>query len=278
MRSVQPVIGLFDSGVGGLSVLQQLLARHADLNYVYLADSAYFPYSLQPADFIEQRVLQLCEWMEKSYPLQALVMACNTASATTYEDLVEHHLPFPVYEPIGVTCDWIKKYSPDEKNIVVLATPVTIATNAYLTNLSSQYDVTQLPSAALVQAVEQGLLSDPKHIDAAKAVLEPLVQSILSHQPDILVLGSTHFSWAKEAIAPYLPSSVKLVDSAHCLSEVVNQLQLPPCGADTTKTHDVITTAASSDFNQFVKTRVPALSNIQVQTMAVAATTPSVTA
>ena len=227
-----------------------------------MADSQYFPYSLQTPQFIEQRVVELCHWMEKNYPLQALIMACNTASATTYADLVEYDLPFPVYEPIGVTCEWIKKHCKAAKNIMVLATPVTVATNAYLTNLSALFDVTQLSSAELVQAIEQGVIQNPDTPEA-KATLEPLSQLILSHEPDILVLGSTHFSWAKDALAPYLPQEIQIVDSAECLTEQVVKYNIQASNTQAPIT-DIITTIPSADFNRFVAS-IPLLANNTVQ-------------
>ena len=220
MRAKQILI--FDSGVGGLSVYQEIIHKTPYINSYYLFDNAYFPYGELDNDFLIARLTQLLLAFTQTHPVDLIVIACNTAS-TAALDVLRGHFSIPI---VGVV-PAIKPAAKLTKNGVIglLATPATIKRH-YTSRLISQFaadiEVLKIGSTELVKLAEEklhGLKVDKKRL---QKILEPWAS--LQNKPDVLVLGCTHFPLLKNEIADCLQGEVQLVDSGKAVANRVYQL------------------------------------------------------
>lgn len=201
-------IGIFDSGVGGLTVLREIrrLLPQADLHYV--ADSGHVPYGEKSTPYIIERSVKICEFLV-AQGAQAIVVACNTATASAIQDLREaFSVPIVGMEPALKPAAAVTKSGV----VGVLATTGTLA-SAKFAALLERYrsDVTVLAETCTgwVEAVERGEHEDPKTI----SLIEPPVTRLLEGGADALVLGCTHFPFLRPLIASIVGSRAVLIDT-----------------------------------------------------------------
>lgn len=186
---------VFDSGVGGLSVLAHLRVRLPTCSFVFACDNAALPYGTKPVEWLRQRIVAFCQAAVRETGACALVVACNTASTVALDDL-RRALAIPV---IG-TVPAVKPAAEHSQSgvIGVLATSTTIH-GAYLQRLiqqfASQCEVVNIAADALVGQAERKLRGEA--LD--DAVLEAMLAPLWAHsQLDTVVLGCTHFPLVKE--------------------------------------------------------------------------------
>lgn len=202
-------IGVFDSGLGGLSVLREIrrLLPHEDL--LYCADSGHAPYGEKPQHLIRARSLELCDFLVEQ-GAKALVMACNTATAAAAQAIRERWPELPV---IGME-PAVKPATAATRNGVVgvLATTGTLESArfaALLDQFGHGVRVLTRPGVGLVEAVERGELDSPALHDLLAAHLAPL----LAGGADVLVLGCTHYVFLREQIEAQLGPAVRVIDT-----------------------------------------------------------------
>lgn len=220
-----PVL-IFDSGVGGLSVMRAVRERMPHLDFVYLADNAFFPYGDLSDERIVNRVLSLVGDAETQYQPRLIVIACNTAST-----LVLDQLRARVRMPVVGVVPAIKPAAALTSNgrIGLLATPATVR-RPYLEGLirdhASDKTIIRVGSSALVQQAERWLAGHA--LDAA--VVGQSVQPLAAGAVDTVVLGCTHFPLIREALHDALPEVVHWVDSGEAIARRVQHLltQDPP--------------------------------------------------
>ncbi len=218
MHSECPV-GVFDSGVGGLSVLREirLSLPHEDL--IYVADSAHAPYGDKSKEFILDRSTAIAEFF-LSRNVKAIVVACNTATAAAVKELRgKYHLPMVAMEPA------VKPASEQTQTgvIGVLATSRTIHSNNFQILFSRFADkVKIIPQACpgLVELVEQGYLSGPE----IRKLLRQYVLPLVEQSADILVLGCTHYPFLAPVIQDIAGVHVKVIDSGPAIARHLNHL------------------------------------------------------
>ena len=212
------LIGVFDSGVGGLSILDEALDQLPEYDYLYLADSVNAPYGEKSSEWIAARSLALCQHLAKE-GCEAIVVACNTATAQAIKD-IRHALPhIPI---IGVE-PGIKPASMQTQNgiVGVLATEATLKSdkfNALLATLPPHCTFIKQAGAGLVPMIEAG------HADS-DAILELLAQHLEPIQlagADTLVLGCTHYPFLRKAIRKLLGDTITIIDTSEA---VVRQLK-----------------------------------------------------
>ena len=202
-------VGFFDSGVGGLSVLQaarRLLPRE---NMLYFADSAHCPYGSKGADFVRQRSLAISRFL-LGRGAKAVVVACNSASEAALEFLRQ---AFPALEIIGVepAVKVAQRLSRNRK-IGVLGTALTLKGRRFsrlLENFSSGMEVYTQPVAGLVERIEAGCFADRR----TRAILEKNLQPLLAKGVDTVVLGCTHYPLIQEHIAAVCGPRVQVIDT-----------------------------------------------------------------
>ena len=207
MNGKQDYIAVFDSGVGGISVLRQLRKTLPGERFLYFGDSANAPYGTRTTREVRRLVLNVAD---KLIPrgVKALVVACNTATAAAIDDLRRAH---PELIVVGV--EPALKPAADRfpgGRIGVIATPVTLREEKFC-RLLSRYDrlcrVYQIPAPQLVPLIEQGLVDTPQMEQTLRALLGPYVGRL-----DALVLGCTHYPFASHAMERLLGPGVEVLD------------------------------------------------------------------
>jgi glutamate racemase len=210
------VIGLFDSGLGGLSVLRAVRARLPDRELLYLADSAYCPYGPRPLAEVRARSMACARWLI-GQGAQAIVVACNTATSAA-ADLLRAELAVPVVamEP-GLKPAIAATRS---GRVAVLATSGTLR-GARFERLVERYaggvELTTLACPALVDLVERGELGGP----AARAVIEGYLAPLRSRGVDVIVLGCTHFPFLRPLIDELAGPAVTIIDTGPAVAAQV---------------------------------------------------------
>jgi glutamate racemase len=222
-------IGVFDSGVGGLTVLRALRAVLPTEDFIYLGDTARLPYGTKSPETVVRYSMQ-CAAVLLARGIRCLVVACNTASASA---LVALNLRYPSLPVIGVIepgAEAAVASSPSQ-HIAVIATEGTISGGAYQTAIhrrSAAARVTARPCSMFVALAEEGWTSGPIAEAVARRYLDPVFS--MRDAPDTLVLGCTHFPVLTPAIRAVLPAHVRIVDSAETTAAAV-QRQILPAGA-----------------------------------------------
>lgn len=207
-------IGVFDSGVGGLTVLRSLKRRWPAENFIYLADTARLPYGTKSLNTVHNYVEQ-CLGMLKRYPLKAVVVACNTASAA----LIEQPLKFdvPVLNVVGPGARRAVEKS-TSRRIGVLATRATVHSAAYvhaIQKLAPDAQVFQQPCPLFVPLVEEGWVDDP----ITNLIIYRYVSGVLRENIDTLIMGCTHYPALEAGIRRAVGPGIELVDSSQGIIE-----------------------------------------------------------
>jgi glutamate racemase len=214
-------IGIFDSGVGGLTVLRQLYRQLSNESIIYFGDTARLPYGIRSQAEILQFVREILTWMQQQR-VKMVIMACNTSSALALET-VREEFDLPI---LGVILPGARAAVQQGKRIGVIATPATAKSNAYrqaILEIDPDVQVWQVGCPEFVPLIEQNRIQDPYTTDVARSYLEPLIQ----HQIDTLVYGCTHYPHLEPVLRSLLPSSVKLVDPAvHVVAACTQELDL----------------------------------------------------
>ena len=211
------LIGVFDSGVGGLSILDEALRQLPDHDYLYFADSANAPYGEKPPEWIAQRSLAVCQSLADA-GCQAIVVACNTATAEAIQGIRAELKTIPI---IGVEPGIKPAAMQSQKGLVgVLATEATLKSdkfNALLATLPGDCRFIKQAGAGLVPLIESGQLNAPETATLLAQHLQPMRTAGI----DTLVLGCTHYPFLMPLIRNQLGSSVLIVDTSEA---VVRQL------------------------------------------------------
>jgi glutamate racemase len=220
-------IGVFDSGVGGLTVLRELARALPGQDFIYLGDTARLPYGTKSAESVSRYSLQ-CAQALLERGVASLVVACNTASACALDSLSAQHPQLPV---IGVIEPGAKAAiaASRSQHIAVIGTEGTINGGAYQRALRRHNPAAQvLPRACsmFVALAEEGWTSGAVAEAVAHSYLDPLFAA--DDAPDTLVLGCTHFPILAAAIRSVLPPHVRMVDSAATTAQAVAAQMAPP--------------------------------------------------
>lgn len=188
-------VGVIDSGVGGLTILNQLTKEYS-YDFVYIADHAFCPYGTKPAEVVRRRAATLISFLAEN-GAAAIVIACNTASC--FADELSLMFPLPIYEVISPTCRKVVSATRN-KRVALLATNGSVNSRAY-NKILEPLGVTlySFPCSSFVPFVEQNSTAT---ISCYKAVEEAL-SSLPRLDVDTVILGCTHFPLLKSQIAPY---------------------------------------------------------------------------
>lgn len=216
MPTTIPTLLLFDSGIGGLSIADEIRRRIPACRLFYVADNAIFPYGIQEESVLIQRLLELLPHLEQHARPDLIVIACNTAS-TVVLDPLRAQTTTPI---IGVV-PAIKPAGQLSRNqcIGLLATPGTIK-RAYvqrlIDNFASHVQVIKVGSAELVHQAENKLRGFPLDTAAISRELAPFREA--EPTPDVIVLGCTHFPFLRREILDCLPDGIQLIDSGEAIA------------------------------------------------------------
>lgn len=213
------MIGIFDSGVGGLSVWKELFKEFPGETYLYVSDSGYCPYGPKPKDEVIYRAKAITEFLI-SNGAEIVVVACNTATAAAIEYLRGHYnIPFVGMEPA------VKPAAINTKTgaIGVLATKGTFKGELYLRTLhkfASNAKVLEQIGEGLVELVESGNTDSPQ----AREIIGKYIVPMLEENVDHIVLGCTHYPFLEKVIKEFTGDSIEIVNPAPAIARRVGEV------------------------------------------------------
>lgn len=220
MNSKYAPIGAFDSGVGGLTVVKEIMRQLPNERVVYFGDTARVPYGNKSEDTITKYTKQIIRFL-RTYNVKALVVACNTISACALEE-VEKELDIPI---IGVLKPGSKTAAEKTVNghIGVIATESTIHSGMYekfIKQINQETEVYTKACPLFVPLVEEGLWEDSVTYEIARRYL----QELMDQNIDTLILGCTHYPMLKKTIGEVVGDKVTLVNPAYETARELKEL------------------------------------------------------
>ena len=244
-------IGVFDSGVGGLTVLKAIRETLPNENLIYLGDTARLPYGTKSAASIQRYAVQATAKL-REHDIKMLVVACNTASAAAIDILKKYMFPIPVIGVIepGVEAALSIKSA---NSYLVLATEATVRLGAYskaIKNLKSNVRVREQSCEMLVSLVEEGWTSGQiAELTVRQYLLEAEIDSF---KADSIILGCTHFPLLSETISGIACDAV-VVDSAITTAKVVSKTLSENSWQTTSKEIGKVTLMATDGVDRFAR-------------------------
>lgn len=204
-------IGIFDSGIGGISVLKEIVELMPEENYIYYGDSAHAPYGTRSVENI-QELSEACVQFLLDKGAKAIVIACNTATSAAAGLLREKYPNMPIIgiEPALKPAVLWKEHD----RIAVMATPMTLQQEKFLNLLHTYEDksvIYSVPCPKLVSFVENGDLNSPALTDYLRQVLSPYLEKGI----DAIVLGCTHYPFVEDAIKKVVGPNIRIFVGSH---------------------------------------------------------------
>ncbi len=218
--SKQQAIGVFDSGLGGLTVLAELVKAMPNESFIYLGDTARVPYGARSAHIIERYSIEDVEFL-LSHKVKMIVIACNTATAYAEQLIVERYQDIPVIGVIEPGVDALLKHTKN-KRIGVIGTRSTIKSGAYNQKIlarNTNIKIFSRDCPLFVPLVEEGWVDTP----ITRLVIKQYLSEMLSQQVDTIILGCTHYPLLKSPIHQEFPQ-FQLIDSSQETAKAVQQL------------------------------------------------------
>lgn len=215
--SAQSPIGVFDSGLGGLTVLKSLATQFPQENFLYLGDTARLPYGTKSPATIRKYSEQIMDFLA-AHSVKAIVVACNSASSTLKES---EWKGIPVYDVITPGAG-LAVASSSTGRIGVLGTRATVASQVYdkkIKLLAPEAVVVSQACPLFVPLVEEGWTDDP----VTNLIVYRYLQPLLVENIDTLVLGCTHYPLLSAVIKKIVGSGVTLLDSGSAVAEILKQ-------------------------------------------------------
>ena len=239
-RNSDAPIGVFDSGVGGLTVLRAIERRLPNESLIYLGDTARIPYGVRSASTVQRYALE-CATFIQARGVKAIVIACNTASALA-ANYLRSRLTLPIMGVIRAGAGHAVERTRSGR-IGVIATEATIASGAYeraLLALKSSLEITSRPCPLFVPLAEEGWIEHPVTLRVAEEYLAELKERI-----DTLVLGCTHYPILRPVIEQVLGDGVTYIDSGESVADRL---------ADMLESEQLARTSASGRMKEFYVT------------------------
>ena len=214
-----PVILVFDSGLGGTTILNHILARKISGPFIYVADNKFLPYGQQTKEFIQERVLEIFSKLNQKYTIESAVLACNTVTAYVAEQL-RGSFNFPIIGMEPGLKPAIK--ATKNKNIGILATEGTIKSLRFTSLVdrfvSDEHNLIIIPGVGLVEEIE----NLPDSAENLLNNLKPKIKQFEDADIDVLVLGCTHYPIIIEQLRSLFSNNIEIIDTSEA---VVNELE-----------------------------------------------------
>lgn len=210
-------IGVFDSGIGGLTVVKRLTSILPNENIIYFGDTARVPYGSKSNSTVIEYSLQASEFLIKK-GVKAIVVACNTASSVAIDEIKKHY-NVPIIGMIEPGSKYALKITKNNK-IGVAGTRATINNKAYsnyIKLLNSNIEVFEIACPLFVPLAEEGWINH----ESTKLIAKEYLNELKDKQIDTLILGCTHYPLLSEIIQNVMGSDVELVDSGVASAEVI---------------------------------------------------------
>ena len=202
-------IGIFDSGLGGLTVLKQIQNCLPDEDYIYFGDTAHLPYGSKSNDCIIDYSHNIVNFLI-SKNVKAVIIACNSASSVAKEPL-QQQFDIPIFEVITPSVDHAINIT-NNNRIGVIGTEATIKSKIYsqkISNLDKSIYVEEIACPLFVPIIEESLENNNITSDLVKLYLNPMIELNI----DTLILGCTHYPIIKDQLSSFLPKQIKFITS-----------------------------------------------------------------
>ncbi len=214
-------IGVFDSGLGGLRVLDRLMTALPEERFVYLGDTLHMPYGHKTQAEIQHYFATCMQWLVVTHGIKLMVVACNTAAAVASETFADY-APLAFVDPVTPISRWLVMQS--YRSVGIMATPATVASNRYTTvldGLNSTIDLHPIGCENLATVIEEGGVDSP----ACHHLLNQYIPPLLAQRVEAIVLGCTHYPYAHDAIARLTPGVDILDPDIYMVADVRKQLE-----------------------------------------------------
>jgi glutamate racemase len=214
-------IGIFDSGVGGLTVYRALHNRLPNEHFIYLGDTARVPYGTKSLATVERYAIENSEFLA-SRGIKLLVVACNTASALALPK-IRARIGLDVVGVIGPGARKAVEVTMPNPRIAIIATEATVQSDAYAASIrqaAPDAEIIQTACPLFVPLAEENWTGEPETFSIAQKYLDRIVE----FQPEALVLGCTHYPILRDVIQQTVGKNVKLIDSGEACAEEVEKL------------------------------------------------------
>jgi glutamate racemase len=223
--SVSRPLGVFDSGIGGLTVLRELRATLPAEDFLYLGDTARLPYGTKSRESVVRYSIQASDALVER-DIKCLVVACNTASAVALSALQDRYAPLPVVGVLKPGAEAACAASASGR-IAVLATEGTVRGGAYQAAIHAQRPTARVIAQAcqlFVALTEEGWVDGPLVTGIVQRYLEPIFRAPAEEYPDCLLLGCTHFPVLRPVFGAVVGPSIAIVDSAATTAAAVQRM------------------------------------------------------
>ena len=223
METIKPSpnspIGIFDSGLGGLTVLKSLERILPNESFLYFGDTAHVPYGTKSTETVIRYSQRIMGFFQK-HETKAVVIACNTASAVAYQQLQQIY-KIPLFDVVTPSVEYSINITKSKK-VGVVGTFSTIQSNAYtkmFKKLGSGCFVKEVPCPLFVPIIEEGWADTA----IAKNIAETYLKELRDYNIDTLILGCTHYPLIKDIIMQYINPQTKVLDSSIIMAQHVKQ-------------------------------------------------------
>jgi glutamate racemase len=220
LKSNQP-IGIFDSGIGGLTVAEAIHKLLPQENIIYFGDTAHTPWGNQSATAIQYYASRISQTL-LDHNCKTIVIACNTASATAFDAVQrivkDHSILFNVIDPV---IEYLVS-THRGKNVGLIGTKQTIKSQAYLSRLTKHTDDINLQALAtplLAPLIEEGF----SNTTSANEIIDHYLSNSALQNIAALILGCTHYPLIKQQVANFFGAKVDVIDSAELMAQVVEK-------------------------------------------------------
>ena len=242
-------IGIFDSGVGGFTILDYLLKTRRDLEVFYLADTKRVPYGNKDSEQMRSIAKEICSWFEDKN-LDALLVACNTTNACAL-DILENYLVIPVFDLINSVSEIVTK-----ENIGVLATPSTVKTSYYKKILESKIENIKVFQQACPEFVSEIEKTKP-NLNKLNYLSDLYLNPLLKKDIEELILGCSHYPLIYNVLKNKMPSNIRIIDpSVALVNKFNNSFLISKNDSCTSIFHENVkffTTSKPEEFSKKVK-------------------------
>ncbi len=235
-------LGIFDSGIGGFSVLKSLLSKRTDVEVIYLADLARNPYGKKDFNQIRLIAIQICHWFNQQN-LDGILVACNTTNACAL-DILKNNLEIPFFDLITSVSEVISV-----NKVGVLATPATVKSSFYKKTLeySKKIVVYQQACPEFVSEIERIPLDLEKIDKLSNLYLDPLLKENIRE----IILGCSHYPLIYELLRKKIPSEIKIIDPSTALIGNLNKYFIPMNNHHKTSNYDNVEFFATGKIDEF---------------------------
>lgn len=212
------MIGIFDSGVGGLTVVKEIFKYLPDYQIIYFGDTARLPYGTKGAAFVKKYSTKITEWLLHK-KVKIIIIACHTSSAWASELLRKKYKNIPIFDMINsVAMDVLEKTK--NKKIGIIGTPGTVESGSWskkLLKIDSSLDIYSVSCPLFVPLVEMGFTKGR----VTEEITKEYLKNLKSKKVDTLVLACTHYPLLKKIIKKVMGKSVIIVDPAESVAREI---------------------------------------------------------